>query len=238
MLSDDGTPASAASTFKKFSMNLLGSADFSFCSLNLKMVEETGNGPTDCQWQKVARFVKFPILDYCLSKTLEVLKSFPSAVFPFALTVATFPSLDTSASDFAISFPPFVNVAVVLLALIRFMVILSAPPGMPDPVTADALPSKLLEKLYDIALPSAATPSYEYFKPLPSAVIVRVKLLGNGTPSDLDFSAFSFHVPINGLSCANKGRVATAPQTRIANTIITLFMQIPRTASAPRSVMP
>jgi hypothetical protein len=109
---------------------------------------------------------------------------------------------------------------------------------MPDPVTADAFPSKLLEKLYDIALPSAATPSYEYFKPLPSAVIVRVKLLANGVPSDLDFSTFSFHVPINGLSCANKGRAATAPKIKIANTIITLFIQISSTASAPRSVMP
>jgi hypothetical protein len=34
--------------------------------------------------------------NYCLSKTLTVLNSLPSAVFPFAFTVATFPSLDTS----------------------------------------------------------------------------------------------------------------------------------------------
>lgn len=150
----------------------------------------------------------------------------PSVVFTFDFTVATFPSLDTSASDFPISFPPFISVPVVLLALMRFRVILSAPPGMPDPVTVDALPSKLLEKLYDIGLPSAATPSNIYFRPLPSAVIVRVKLFGKGMLPEFDFAAFNFQVPINGLSCANNGRATNAPKTKIANTNIDFFKRI------------
>jgi hypothetical protein len=65
----------------------------------------------------------------------------PSGVFPEPLMVVIFPSFDTSAADFPISFPSLFTIASVLLALMRLMDRASAPPGAPDPVMAPSLPS-------------------------------------------------------------------------------------------------
>ena len=54
-----------------------------------------------------------------------------------------------------------------------------------------------------------------YFAPPPSATIVRVRLLGAGPGSNLDFATLSFQVPRKGLVCANKGPAATADKTTI-----------------------
>src|SRR6516225_8661921 len=69
-----------------------------------------------------------------------------------------------------------------------------------------------------MGLPSAVTPSKVYFAPPPLATIVRVRLLGAGPGSNLDFATLSFQVPRKGLVCANKGPAATADKTTIDST--------------------
>src|SRR6516165_3053510 len=78
-------------------------------------------------------------LDYCLSYTLSVLYSLPSTVLPFVFTVATLPSLDTSAVTLPTSFPPLSSVPAIFCACTRFSVTASAPAGVPSAPT----PSKL-----------------------------------------------------------------------------------------------
>src|SRR5580704_9042086 len=97
----------------------------------------------------------------------------------------------------------------------RLAEIVSAPEGI-EPVTGLSFPSKVAEKPYAIAVPSAATPAKVYFTPSPCASTVRVRLFGTGLGLYFDFVTLSFHVPTSGLLCARR---ADEPAT--ANSVIT-----------------
>src|SRR5277367_5911828 len=90
-----------------------------------------------------------------------------------------------------------------------------------------SLPSKLTEKPYAMGLPSALTPSNEYFTPSPCASTVRVKLLYPGPGSNFDFATLSFHVPTSGLVWARRVEKPAVAKKEIATNRKARFMGDP-----------
>ncbi len=69
------------------------------------------------------------LLAYCLSNTSTSLTFWPSALVPLAVIVMTFPSLEATSRDVRTTFPAFLKVDLVVLALTRLSAMVSAPPG-------------------------------------------------------------------------------------------------------------
>src|ERR1700678_3864105 len=163
---------------------------------------------------------------YCSSYTLTALNFLPSAPTPPSFTVETFPSFETSVLDIAMASPPFFKMVRTMLELTRVMATVSAPPGMPLPVTGLSVPSELEVKRCAIGLPSASTPENVYAAPAPSATTVRVRLLGAGIPSNFDLDRFNFQVPTKGLLCAGSERAATAARVNTHTSQRTRFIRL------------
>src|SRR5271170_528712 len=108
----------------------------------------------------------------------------------------------------------------------RLAAIVSAPLGI-EPEMGLSLPSKLTEKPYAMGLPSALTPSNEYFTPSPCASTVRVKLLYPGPGSNFDFATLSFHVPTSGLVWARRVEKPAVAKREIATNRKARFMGDP-----------